>query len=311
VEYSRYRAGDEPDLVACWNRALPRDQITLRRFIETTLLDDSFCEEGLIEATEQGVLRGFVHAVARRACLPGPGKDGWICALAVDPGSRRQGVASELLSRAEDFLARRGCTRALVSPYANGYYYPGVMLDRYPGSKEVFEKRGYRVQATAVAMDRPLVDYEVPAEVARWRSQLEGQGWRFGAISPRWYIPLIRFCESFSEDWAAIARAALRRDLEPDQIRVATLGDDLGGFAMFGGFDRSVDRFGPVGVQEGLRRSGIGTVLLHETLREMASRSLHVAWFLWTGEEDVAGRMYRRAGFQVTRRFAIYERELG
>ncbi len=311
MELRAYRPGDEADLVACWNRALPRDQVSLRRFIDTTLLDQNFCEEGLIEARDQGVLKGFVHAVAGPGASPSPGKEGWICALAVEPGSRRRGVASELLTRAEAFLARRGCARALVSPYPSGYYYPGVPLGRYPGSREVFERRGYRVQAMAVAMDLPLVDYEVPAEVSRWRGELEGQGWRFGAISPPWYVPLIRLCESFSEDWAATARAALRRDLDPRRIQVAVLGDALGGFAMFGGFDRSADRFGPMGVHRDLRRSGLGTVLLHETLREMASQALHVAWFLWTGEEDAAARIYRRAGFQVTRRFAIYERALG
>jgi mycothiol synthase len=305
VLYRHYQGGDEEDLVACWNRALPKDQISLSRLVSTTLLDQNFSELGLIEARDgTGELRGFVHAVTA-----GEGGDGWVTALVVDPASRRQGVGRALLGQAEEFLSEKGCTRALVSPYAPGYYYPGVFLGRYPGSPELFEACGYRRVASVVAMDLLLADYEVPENAAQRKARLEAEGWRFGPATVGWYTRLVSFCSTFSDDWAAVVRAALRGGAG-EQALVATLGEQVGGFAIYGAFRGSLDRFGPFGVAPELRGQGIGNVLLHATLKEMASRGLHCAWFLWTGEQDAAFRLYEKAGFSVTRRFGIYERRL-
>lgn len=307
-EYRPYAGGDETALVACWARGCPRDQVSLGRFVRTTLLDDNFDEEGLIEARDnQDNVVGFVHAVADAESAGG---DGWIPVLVVDPGYRRQGIGRQLLRRAERYLEARGCARVLVSPYAPGYYYPGVPVGRYPGSTELFEHCGYNKFATAVAMDRSLVDYQVPEEVAKEKWRLEADGWCFGPPSVQWYTRLLKMCGSLSDDWARIVRDALRHGASPEQIQVATHGEEIAGFAMFGTYAGCADRFGPFGVVPERRRLGLGNIILHETLREMAAQSLHCAWFLWTDEDDAAGRLYKRAGFEVTRRFALYGRAL-
>ena len=314
MHYRPYRGGDETSLVSCWNRSLPQDQLHLDRFVATTLLDDNFAEEGLFEAwDDQDNLRGFVNAVALRSSAVAATADraeGWLQALVVDPASRRQGVGSELLRRAEGYLAARGCSSVAVTPYPAAYYYPGVPLDRYPGSERLFEGAGYRCSATVDAMDMLLTSYEVPSDVARQKARLEADGWQFGYASVKWYSRLIQLCEKFSDDWGAVVRSALRRGTSPEQIQLATRHDQAAGFTIFGAFAGCPDRFGPFGVADEFRRLGLGNVLLHETLREMASRSLHCAWFLWTGEHDAAWRLYHRAGFEVTRRFGIYEKQL-
>lgn len=309
MEYRHYHGGEEEALVACWNDALPLDQVSLQRFCKTTLLDINFEPEGLIEAWDGGSLQGFVHAVTEPGSGEGHG-DGWIPALVVAPSARRRGVATALLERARAFLAARGCGRVLVSPYAPGYYYPGVPVDRYPGSTELFEAAGFRTAYEAVAMDLDLTAYETPPVVAEAQRRLEEQGWQFGPISPPWYVRAVELCGRFAEDWASAARAALRRPIAPTQLQVATLGEEVGGFALAGGYDEHAERFGPFGVDERLRGKGLGSVLLHRTLAQMAGDGLHTAWFLWTGEHDAAGRLYRRAGFRVTRRFRIYTDDL-
>ncbi len=314
MRYRSYRGGDEASLVSCWNRGLPRDQVHLDRFVTTTLLDDNFAEEGLIEAwDDQDKLRGFVNAVAVRhgvgAAAEGEA-EGWLQALVVDPATRRQGIGSELLWRAEAYLAARGCSSVAVTPYPPAYYYPGVPLDRYPGSEKLFEQAGYRRSATVNAMDVLLASYEVPPDVARQKARLEADGWQFGYAAVEWYSRLIQLCEKLSGDWGAVVRSALRQGTSPEQIQLATRGDQVAGFTIFGAFAGCPDRFGPFGVADEFRRIGLGNVLLHETLREMASRSMHCAWFLWTGEHDAAWRLYHRAGFEVTRRFGIYEKQL-
>jgi len=308
VDYRQYRGGDERDIVQCWNRSLLRDPITLSRFLETTILDENFDEKGLFEAYAGGSLVGFVHAVTSSSSQSGG--EGWVCAIAVDPANQRQGIGSHLLGLAETYLVDKGCDVVAVSPYPENYYFPGVPVDRYQGSAQFFGSAGYRVRANVVAMDRCLADYEYPAEVLASRQRLEHSGWRFHPISTPWYLNYIRLCEAFSADWGKVARRALRAGCASTQIQLATRGDDLGGFAMFGAFDSHPDRFGPFGVDPTFRTQGLGGVLLHQVMQEMAAAAQHDCWFLWTGEQEAAGRLYRSAGFDITRRFTIYERQL-
>ena len=69
-----------------------------------------------------------------------------------------------------------------------------------------------------------------------------------------------------------------------------------------GGVD---ERFGPFGVLEEMRGTGLGKVLLHLVLERMRARRAHSAWFLWTGAETAAGVLYLRTGFDVTRTFTV------
>lgn len=57
-----------------------------------------------------------------------------------------------------------------------------------------------------------------------------------------------------------------------------------------------------------MRSKGIGRVLLFKCLAEMASRSTHCAWFLWTSED--AARLYAQAGFEKARQFAVLEKNI-
>ncbi len=63
-------------------------------------------------------------------------------------------------------------------------------------------------------------------------------------------------------------------------------------------------------VKPSLRGAGLGKILLYETLDLMRQRGSHGAWFLWTGEESPAGKLYRRAGFTITRRFNVMKKTL-
>ncbi|MFE0376996.1 GNAT family N-acetyltransferase [Streptomyces inhibens] len=80
---------------------------------------------------------------------------------------------------------------------------------------------------------------------------------------------------------------------------------------MHGAYDGTAERFGPFGVRKELRGAGLGKVLLHLTLERMRALGVHGAWFLWTGEQSPAGRLYRGSGFTTTRRFTVLRWEAG
>ena len=91
----------------------------------------------------------------------------------------------------------------------------------------------------------------------------------------------------------------------PDQVAfwIARRGEEVLGYCQM-----RRERFGPFGVRPDLRNLGIGQVLLCRCLEDMRARGFHAAWFLWA--EPEVQRLYLRSGFQVARRWVVFEKEL-
>ncbi len=191
IQYRAFRNTDPPGLVNVWNESFTaRGAAALRSaaLLEYFLFSKSYFDpEGLIVAADDGTAVGFVLAGF------GPADDGSrldpttgvVCALGVAPGRRKQGVGSELASRAEDYLRRRGA-RAIYAgptpprnPFTFGLYggsqSPGF-LDSDAQARPFFERRGYVPHATRLVFQRTL---ERPPVVA------DG---RFAAYRPRYEI---------------------------------------------------------------------------------------------------------------------------
>jgi mycothiol synthase len=312
-----YRPGDDEGLVALWNRALPLDPLHADGWAARVLADPNFAPSLLWVAEEAPrVLVGFCLAVRRLVPL-GPGADlepevGWITAFGVDPAHRRRGVGRAVCTAACRELARQGCRRAEVSPYAPGYFWPGVDRAAYPEALAFLDRLGFVPAYEAVAMERSLWDYRPPPEAEAALARLRADGVSLVPLAPAWVVPLVAWVGStFHADWARAVREGVARRLPWGRTRLAVDGRGrILGFAQYGTYDRSLDRFGPFGVDPAARRRGIGTALLHETLRAMQAEGCRTAWFLWAAEDSPAGALYRRAGFRVTRRFVILRRNL-
>lgn len=315
MEIRPYRGGDEQAIVAVWNRALAPDGISIEVFIRQVLCDSNFDPEGLKLATHGGRVVGFVLAVRRLTPLWGTELDrdqGWITALGIDPDFQRQGIGGRLMDQAEGFLNEAGAARVSVSPYAPNYFWPGVDREAYPLAHRFFVGRGYSLAYQAVAMDRNLVRYAVPDDARSVMAKRESEGYRFPRLTPDRIYELIQFAVAhFIPDWGRAIRDAVAAGLPRDQFHLAV--DPTGkvvGFALHGGYGGIAERFGPFGVAENQRGKGLGKILLHLTLEEMRQQGLHGAWFLWTGEETPAGKLYLQAGFDITRTFDILTKPL-
>ncbi len=115
----------------------------------------------------------------------------------------------------------------------------------------------------------------------------------------------------FNPDWGRAIREATLAGLGADKIlAVWDRGGRALGWAMFGTYERVIDRFGPFGVLPTQRGLGLGEALLHLTLERMRACDAHSAWFLWTDEQSPAGRLYAKTGFSVTRTFSIQSASL-
>lgn len=309
-----YQSGDELDIVQLWNRSCPEEPISMDIFVKRVLVDPNFDAEGLILYEEKDNLVGFALCVVRKLPLSGSDLEpdnGWITAFFVHPGHRRKGIAAKLFAAADDFFKQRNRKYIFFSSYAPNYFVPGMDAERYPAAKAFLDKHGFTRLYPCVAMDKNLVDFSVPEDVYELEQKRVEEGYHFEYLTPKYISQVIEFNDTkFNPDWARAVREAVAQGVALHQVLVAHKDGKIVGFCMYGAYDGVGERFGPFGVDEDLRGTGLGKILLYKCLHEMKARGLHNAWFLWTGETSPAGHLYYRAGFTVTRRFEVMRKQI-
>ncbi|MEV0588697.1 GNAT family N-acetyltransferase [Nonomuraea sp. NPDC050310] len=307
VGYRGFQAGDEAGLVEAWNLSLPADPTTRRWVRDRVLLDPNFDPAGLRVAVLDGRVVGCAYAVRRLVPLSpyAAGTEteaGWIPFFFVEPGIRGSGVGRRLVGEALDFLAREGRNRVDVAGYTPNYVAPGLDLELYPQARGLLEKLGFRVVTTALAMDRSLVGYAPPSEVLELAAKRLAEGYEVGCPADGELPELVRFAGTgFNPDWAE----AIRRFPDNERLLVVRKDGRIAGFTAYGAYQGPAERFGPFGVDPAERGTGLGKILLHRTLARMRAEGLHGAWFLWTGEDSPAARLYLGAGFSITRTYHL------
>ncbi|MFF1282858.1 GNAT family N-acetyltransferase [Streptomyces sp. NPDC058299] len=309
-----FRPGDGPHLVEAWRRSAPADPISPDRFRSLVLLDANFDPEGLRVAVDGDRVVGAAYAVRRLTPMTGTDlepEQGWIPFFFVAPAARGRGLGRRLLTDALDWLHGHGRTRVDFSSYTPNYHLPGLDAEAYPEAAGLLGSLGFRTLYEAAAMDRSLVGYRFPQEVAARLDGLTARGYRFATPCDDDLVELVALAGNhFSPDWARAIRECLAAGTPLD--RIVAVRDPSGrmvGWAMHGAYESVDERFGPFGVLEEMRGTGIGGILLHLVLERMRARGAHGAWFLWTGERSPAGHLYRGTGFTTTRVFRVMRRE--
>ena len=311
-----FRVGDGEHLVEAWRRSLPYDPVTPQRFRNLVLLDVNFDPAGLRVAIDDGRVVGAAYAVRRSTAMVGadlePGM-GWLPFFFVVPEARGRGIGGALLDSALDFLRGHGVSTVEFAGYTPNYILPGLDAAAYPEALELLQRKGFATRYEAVAMDRSLVDYAMPDGVRDRVAALAAEGYRFGTPTDDDLVELVALArDAFNPDWARAIRECVAAGTPTDRIVCAHEPDGtLVGWAQHEAYEGQTERFGPFGVLESRRGTGLGKVLLHLTLERMRALGAHSAWFLWTGEKSAAGQLYLKTGFAVTRRFQVMRAELG
>jgi len=317
----QFRPGDGAAIAAAWTAAAPADPVTHQRLIELVLLDRNFDPAGLFIAVDEAavdgpVVIGAAYAVRRRIAFDGddlePGQ-GWIPFFFVTPQHRRRGVGRDLLTTAMAWLASNGRRRVTFSSYTPNYFLPGLDEQRYPAAARLLASLGFTTDYQAVAMYRSLEGYAMPQPARERISALRDAGFRFDSPTAEELTEVIEIASAeFNPDWGRAIREATLAGLGSDKIVAVWDRDGRAlGWAMFGTYERVIDRFGPFGVLPTQRGLGLGEALLHLTLERMRACDAHSAWFLWTDQQSPAGRLYAKTGFSVTRTFSIQSASLG
>lgn len=309
-----YQSGDEAGFIAAWNHSMPVDGITSAVFVRRILADENFDPKGVFIAEDAGQVIGGLTAVVRTVSHPQVDlnlDDGWITAFFVRPDQRRQHVGRQLLDAADHFFRQRRRRVISFSAYAPHYFVPGIDRQEYPGGARLLEQSGFKTLYQCAAMDKNLVGFRIPEEVLVQQHEREREGYHIESLTLPYMQATIAFAaREFDPDWARALRGAIKGSFQGRNILIARRDDDIVGFCLYGGYDQVHERFGPFGVAQSMRGTGLGKVLLYRALEQMQHSGLHNAWFLWTNEQDAAGHLYRRAGFSTTRHFDVMVKHL-
>ncbi len=314
VSFRYYQSGDEKGIVRLWNECLLKDPITQLRFRNLVLLDANFDPKGLRVAIDGEQIIGCLYAIRRLLPMAGTElepENGWIPFFFVHPEFSRTGVGEKLMKDGVEFLASEGRKNVFFASYAPNYILPGIDEEAYPEGYAFLLKHGFEKQYSPVAMDRSLVGFTPPSDVLELKSQREQEGYTFLTAEDKDLYEVIQFANNeFNPDWGRAIREGILQGLPLHRILIARDSENLVGFCIYGGYEGIPDRFGPFGVDPNQQGKGLGKILLNECLKNMRAEGLHGAWFLWTGEKSSAGHLYKKTGFEITRKFHVMKKTL-
>src|SRR5699024_649078 len=212
---------------------------------------------------------------------------------------------------AETFLRENGRKNMFFASYAPNYIFPGIDEKAYPEAFRFLKKQGVNTLYSPVAMDRQLVDFKISDDIMELKKKRESEGYTITRAEDKDLYEVIQFANNvFNPDWGRAIREGVLQGLPLNRILVARLEEKLVGFCIYGGYEGVPDRFGPFGVDPEQQGKGLGKLILHLCLRQMKAESLHGAWFLWTGEKSAAGQLYKKTGFEVTRKFHVMKKDI-
>jgi hypothetical protein len=212
-----------------------------------------------------------------------------------------------LLDAAEQYLRSQERTSVGISPYAPGYFLPGVDVRAYAGGLQFLLDRGYKEVGRPLAMETRLWEWRVPEWATERRGRLEAEGVRFESYRPELTLPLLEFTRTeFPGDWVRVVRETMGRIMTGEPATRLIIAHEQG--QVLGFVHHENERFGPIGVASSQRGRGLGQVLQFEVLRAMQAQGFRCAWFLWSSDAT-ARRLYDAAGFREARRFALLRKE--
>jgi len=151
-----FTSSHHADAIRIWNAASHPDYPINERFLGYNVIPATGeTIEGRVAICNDALV-GFVLA-----CAVQDGALGWVSAIAVHPSVQRQGVGSELLTRAESWLKERGCKRIRIGGNLRPFL-PGLPYAMRNNVK-FFEKQGYQAstsQPYEYDIARSLKDYQ-------------------------------------------------------------------------------------------------------------------------------------------------------
>lgn len=308
IEYRSFLNTDSPWIVDIWRQQpVFRGQISC---INRTLLDHQvfgkpyFDSRGLIMAImregDNLIPVGFVHAgfVAKSDLSDLDHRTGVVSILKVVPGAWQDEVADQLLSRALEYLGQAGATRAHFgsqfpfAPFYMGLYggsqIPGLLVDDKM-AVDTARRGGFEVDDKVVVMERRLAGFRTIVD----REQM--------SLRRRYQINAV--ADPMETSWWESCTLGMA---ERDRFSVYDKANqNVCGSVQFWDMQPLASGYGvkargmhDLNVPEELRRGGIATFLVGESLRHLMQQGVGLVEAQTRESDQPAIGVFRKLGFE-------------
>jgi len=286
------------DAIRIWNSASHHDYTINERFLSyNSIPTTGEVIEGRV-AVHNGEPVGFVLA-----CAVQSGTLGWVSTIAVHPSAQRQGIGSELLAWAENWLKEHECKRIRIGgnlrPFLPGL--PYVMCD----NAKFFEKHGYQSPA------RQPYEYDIARSLKDYQSSYPKPA--NANLLPMNYgeeeLLLDFLHREYPGRWEFEAQEFVRNSGRALDYLLLHVDDKVQGFCRLtlSDSERPMERFypqrlpepwgqyGPLGLSKAVRGQGLGGYLIDAAAVHMQSLGVDGCVIDWTSLVELYGKF----GFKV------------
>jgi ribosomal protein S18 acetylase RimI-like enzyme len=301
---------DIGDVFAGWRAAFPLDDIPLERFEHRTLNDRNYAAAGHLVAIENQRIVGFVSAIARCGVA---GQDGMGTAAEKEYGyikglyvlkecTESLTLKRKLLELALAFIRSEAKTAVKVGQYTGYFFNPGIDV-RYTGERQFYQANGFKEIDLEEDVSIDLTNFTPSPYHLATQQRIKQIGvvihpYQSGLLSKmKQFVQRLQIPNFFPPNW--------EKGFDNWGTHLVALKDgDVVGWAMYNpvfyeGF------FGPIAILQNLRRKGIGTALLLESMLQMKAEGTSSVTAGWANVP-----FYLKSGWIVSRRYTILEKQL-
>ncbi len=340
---------DIPDVCALWNMCVRQKDVlyfemTPAYFERKFLNDPNYDPQYSLVAEENGQMAGFISGISKKVFLDletNENTPGYITCLFVSTSMRGKGIGRQLTEALLERFRDAGKSTVVLNndnPVNLDWHIPGTPGHDHNNAPGVdvdgtglpfFKALGFEETAREIAMYLDLKKYQPWVELESRRQMLAENGIFTGRYDPELNYDYDTLCDRVgSEYWRSVIRSELAcyREQRPNKdIRFIPNGKVPAGPRpmLVATHDRHIVAFtGPVDKQESGRgwfcgiftdptyeRKGIASVLFNLLMQEFIEEGAEFST-LFTGENNPAQKIYKRAGFTVRRTFAQMKRSL-
>lgn len=349
MKIRQFEKRDMQGVIAIWNQATAAGEVLYypltREYFEKKFEADPNYDPALsMVAEENGEIVGFINGVAKKVFLSKENADntpGYLTCVFVKKENRGKGIGSALVATLE--AAFRAMGKTVISCDGNNpinldWIIPGTPghdhnnapgIDAECPGYEFLKTIGYQEVAREIAMYLNLADFTPWDELEERKKALADAGIYVGRYDPSLDYDFDEMCDRLgSEYWRDVLRSEIdchKRGVPntdprfipngkvpagPRPILVATCNKHI--IAQTGPVDRQESGrgwFTGIGTDPLYERRGIASVLFNVLMQEFIAEGASFST-LFTGEDNHAQKIYKRAGFRVVRRFSVMRKKL-
>lgn len=316
------------DVVSLWNESCESEMcykpFTEESFRKKFINNIHFSCEGTFVGIEEGKVIGFANGLFKKQFLPGENFEntpGYITFVLVDRKHRNKGNGSKLLKAAQDFLissSKKKIQITFFNPINLEWYIPGSGnkhdhpnapgVDADSPAYEFFKNHGYTVRTKEVSMYLELSKFEMGEKYIKKLQELKEKG-----ITIEYYSKDKHhgFDDLFDDLKNELWRKEIKDNLALSRSFPVIVAADKGHICGFTGpievEQSGRGKFSGIGVDSKHQGGGIGKLLFFMLCGGFKKEGASFM-SLFTGETNNARRMYKDAGFNVVKTWAVMEK---